>query len=54
MPTRQQPVLAPPVNNLKIVTPYANGSRVRATMDDITLRSLVPAGTPIVLHLYTG
>ena len=47
----QQPVLAPPVDNLKLVTAYP---KARATMNDAKLRTLVPAGTPIVLHLYTG
>jgi hypothetical protein len=46
-----QPVLAPPVDKLKLVTAYP---KARATMKETTLRDLVPAGTPIVLHLYTG
>ena len=39
----QQPVLAPPVDNLKLVTAYP---KARATMNDAKLRTLVPAGTP--------
>ena len=49
--SRKQPNLAPPVDKLKLVTPW---HKARATMNDTTLRSLAPAGTPIVLHLYTG
>jgi len=48
---RNQPMRAPPVDKLKMVTPYP---KARATMNDTRLRSLAPAGTPIVLHLYTG
>ena len=46
-----QPMLAPPVDNLKLVTAYP---KARATMNDTKLRKLVPSGTPIVMHLYTG
>jgi len=48
---QKQPHLAPPVDKLKMVSAYP---KARATMDDTRLRTLVPAGTPIVLHLYTG
>lgn len=51
MASARQPVLAPPVDKLKMVTAYP---KARATMNDTTLRTLAPAGTPIVLHLYTG
>ena len=40
-----------PIKNLKLVTPYPD---VRATMEDVTLDELVPMGTPVVIHLYTG
>ena len=40
-----------PIDKLKLVTPYP---KARATMNETTLSSLVPMGTPIVLHLYTG
>ena len=43
--------IAPPVDNLKMVTPYP---KARATMNETTLSTLVPLGTPIVMHLYTG
>jgi hypothetical protein len=43
--------IAPPVENLKLVTPYP---KARATMNETTLSTLVPLGTPIVMHLYTG
>lgn len=43
--------IAPPVDKLKLVTPYP---KARATMNETTLSTLVPLGTPIVLHLYTG
>ena len=43
--------IAPPVDKLKLVTPYP---KARATMNETTLSTLVPVGTPIVLHLYTG
>ena len=46
----KQPMLAPPVDKLKLVTSYP---KARATMNETRLRSLAPAGTPIVLHLYT-
>lgn len=46
-----QPMLSPPVETLKKVTPYP---KARATFDEVTLRQLVPAGVPVVLHLYTG
>ena len=36
---------------LKLVTAYP---KPRATMNDTSLRTIAPAGTPIVLHLYTG
>ena len=47
----QQPTLTAPVDKLKLVTAYP---KARATMNDARLRTLAPAGTPIVLHLYTG
>ena len=50
-PAGVQPMLAPPVDHLKRVTPYP---KARATMNDVRLRGLAPAGTPIVIHLYTG
>ena len=43
--------IAPPVDKLKLVTPYP---KARATMTETTLSTLVPLGTPIVMHLYTG
>ena len=43
--------IAPPVENLKMVTPYP---KARATMNETTLSTLAPLGTPIVMHLYTG
>ena len=48
--TAKQPVLKAPVDNLKLVTAYP---KARATMNETRLRSLVPPGTPIVMHLYT-
>ncbi len=42
---------AAPIKNLKLVTPYP---RVKSTMENITLDELIPLGTPIVIHLYTG
>jgi hypothetical protein len=47
----KQPRLAPPVDRLMRVSAYP---KARATMNETHLRSLAPAGTPIVLHLYTG
>ena len=46
----KQPTLAPPVDKLKMVT---TAPKARATMNDTTLRTLVPPGTPLVLHLYS-
>jgi len=46
-----QPVLSPPVDRLMLVTTYPTA---RATMNATRLRTLIPAGTPTVLHLYTG
>ena len=48
MPNHQK---APPVDKLKMVTAYP---KARATMNETRLRELVPEGTPIVIHLYTG
>jgi hypothetical protein len=42
--------LVPPVDNLKLVTPYP---KAQATMKDSTL-AILSAGKPVVLHLYTG
>lgn len=44
-------MLAPPIDTLKLATAYP---KARATMTTSRLSTLVPAGTPIVLHLYTG
>lgn len=45
------PKLAAPVDKLLMVTPYP---KAKATMNETSLSELVPKGTPIVLHLYTG
>ena len=44
-------MMRPPVDKLMQVTAFP---KARATMKETRLRSLAPAGTPIVLHLYTG
>lgn len=44
-------MFAPPVDKLNLVTAYP---KARATMNETRLRTLAPAGMPIVLHLYTG
>ena len=46
-----QPVLSPPVDRLMLVT---TNPTARATMKATRLRTLIPTGTPTVLHLYTG
>lgn len=43
--------MRPPVDKLMLVTPFP---KARATMKESSLRTLAPAGMPIVLHLYTG
>ena len=48
---KASPKLAAPVDKLLMVTPYP---RAKATMNETSLSTLVPAGTPIVIHLYTG
>ena len=45
------PKLSAPVDKLLMVTPYP---KAKATMNETTLATLVPTGTPVVLHLYTG
>ena len=45
------PQRAPPVDKLLLVTPYP---KAKATRNATTLSTLVPAGTPVVIHLYTG
>ena len=51
MATMRKPQVAPPVDKLKLVTAYPT---VKATMKETTLGALAPAGTPAVIHLYTG
>ena len=40
-----------PVDKLMLVSAYP---KAKATRTATTLRDLVPAGTPLVIHLYTG
>ena len=44
-------MLTAPVDKLKLVTAYP---KPKPTMNEVRLNALVPKGTPMVLHLYTG
>ena len=48
---KSAPKLSAPVDKLLMVTPYP---KAKATMNETSLSELVPTGTPIVIHLYTG
>ena len=51
MSKKSAPKLSAPVDKLLMVTPYP---KTEATLNETSLSDLVPTGTPIVIHLYTG
>jgi len=51
MSKKSSPKLSAPIDKLLMVTPYP---KAKATMNETSLSDLVPTGTPVVIHLYTG
>jgi len=47
-------LVLPPIDKVRVVTPYPDGRASSAQTDAVGLKDLILPGKPFVLHLYTG